>query len=87
MGGLQAAQVPDAEIDKITHTNAMRIFDYDPFSVLRLTSTCQPSRPLRAQATAAGVDTSLVSHGAPPPPDTPIRIIDLAERALGKKSA
>ncbi|MEZ5206365.1 MAG: amidohydrolase family protein [Acidimicrobiales bacterium] len=83
--GLQAAQVPDAEIDKITHTNAMRIFDYDPFSVLGR-DNCTVGA-LRAQATAAGVDTSLVSHGAPPPPDTPIRIIDLAERALGKKSA
>ena len=25
--------VPDGDIDKITHLNAMRIFGYDPFSV------------------------------------------------------
>ena len=53
--------VPDAEIDKITHLNAMRHFQYDPFSVRpREKSTVGA---LRAEAT--DVDTSLVSraHG------------------------
>src|SRR5205085_7303181 len=29
---LQAAAVPDDEVTKITHENAMRIFSYDPFA-------------------------------------------------------
>ena len=50
--------VPDAEIDKITHLNAMRHFQYDPFSV-RPREKCTVGA-LRAEAT--DVDTSLVSR-------------------------
>jgi len=69
--------IPDDEVDAITHRNAMRIFQYDPFSV-RPRERCTVGA-LRAEA--AGVDVSLRSRGvAHEPPSTPIRIIDLAER-------
>ncbi len=58
------ADVPDAEIDKITHANAMRIFRYDPFAV-RPRERCTVEA-LRAEAT--DVDTSLRARrpkGAP----------------------
>jgi len=49
------AGVPDSEVDKITHQNAMRIFSYDPFAV-RPREQCTVAA-LRAQA--ADVDVSL----------------------------
>ena len=52
------ADVPDEDIDKITHLNAMRHFQYDPFSV-RPREKCTVGA-LRAEA--ADVDTSLVSR-------------------------
>jgi predicted TIM-barrel fold metal-dependent hydrolase len=71
------ADVPDDEVDKITHLNAMRIFQYDPFSV-RSREQCTVGA-LRAEAT--GVDVSEKSAGVKfEPPSEPIRIIDLAER-------
>ncbi len=54
------ADVPDDEIDKITHLNAMRIFAYDPFSIRpRERSTVEA---LRAEAT--DVDLSLMTRSA-----------------------
>jgi predicted TIM-barrel fold metal-dependent hydrolase len=54
MGGL-----PDADINKITHENAMRIFRYDPFRYIpRAEAT---AGALRAQAT--DVDLALRSNG------------------------
>ena len=53
------ADVPDAEIDKITYQNAMRIFQYDPFSVIPK-EQCTVGA-LRARA--GDWDVSLVSHG------------------------
>jgi len=50
--------VPDADIDKITHLNAMKHFQYDPFSV-RPREQCTVAA-LRAEA--ADVDVSLVSR-------------------------
>jgi predicted TIM-barrel fold metal-dependent hydrolase len=52
--------VPDDEIDKITHRNAMRHFRYDPFAH-RPREQCTVEA-LRAQA--ADVDVTLKSHGA-----------------------
>ena len=53
------AGVPDEEINKITHLNAMRNFSYDPFAhIPREQATV---RALRAQAT--DVITTPVSHG------------------------
>jgi hypothetical protein len=52
------SDVPDDEIDKITHLNAMRHFRYDPFAV-RPRERCTVGA-LRREA--GGVDTSLVSY-------------------------
>ena len=54
LGGL-----PDADINRITHLNAMRNFTYDPFAHLPREQATVGA--LRAQAT--DVDTALVSHG------------------------
>jgi Amidohydrolase len=54
------ADVPDDEIDKITHLNAMRIFAYDPFSI-RPRQRCTVEA-LRAEAT--DVDLSLMTRSA-----------------------
>jgi predicted TIM-barrel fold metal-dependent hydrolase len=80
---LQAVKVSEADIAKLTHRNAMELFSFDPFAV-RPPEQCTVGA-LRRRASDAGVDTSVVSHGAPPPPDQPIRIIDLAERTATKK--
>jgi hypothetical protein len=70
--------VPDDEVDKMTHLNAMRIFQFDPFSV-RPRESCTVGA-LRAEA--ADVDVSEKSAGVKfERPSEPIRIIDLAERA------
>jgi predicted TIM-barrel fold metal-dependent hydrolase len=51
--------LPDEEIDKITHLNAMRNFSYDPFEhIPREQATVGALR-----ARAADVDTSLVRYG------------------------
>jgi hypothetical protein len=57
--------VPDDEVNKITHQNAMRLFHYDPFAHRpRERSTVEALR-----AEAADVDTSIRprrSSGQPP---------------------
>jgi len=53
--------VPDSDIDKITHGNAMRIFGYDPIS-LRGLERCSVGG-LRREAAAHGVDTSIRARG------------------------
>jgi len=81
---LQASAVSDADVAKITHENAMRIFSFDPFAV-RPPEQCTVGA-LRAEAAAASVDVSIKSHGTPPTrPTSPIRIIDLAERVTKKR--
>ena len=54
LGGL-----PEADINRITHLNAMRNFTYDPFAHIPREQATVGA--LRAQAT--DVDTALVSHG------------------------
>ncbi len=66
------AEVDDDEIDKITHANAMRLFQYDPFSV-RPRERCTVGA-LRAEA--ADVDTRPVSRVKGPRDDKP-KIVDL----------
>lgn len=71
----------DSEINAVTHENAMRNFGFDPFSARGKADSTVGA--LRAEA--SDVDVSLVSSGkAHARPDTPIRIIDLAERAATK---
>ncbi|MDB5428912.1 MAG: amidohydrolase 2 [Caulobacter sp.] len=51
--------VPKAEVDLMTHLNAMRDFSFDPFTVLGR-ENCTVGA-LRAQAKAKGVDTTPIS--------------------------
>ncbi len=76
--------IPDEEVDAITHLNAMRLFRYDPFaSIPREQATVGALRGL-----ATDVDVSERSSGkVVSRPDTPVRIVDLAERAAPKKTA
>ena len=53
------ADVPDAEIDKMTHLNAMRVYQFDPFSI-RPRERCTVGA-LRAEG--ADVDVSIRSLG------------------------
>ena len=57
--------VPDAEINQMTHENAMRHFRYDPFRHVPKDQATVGT--LRAQA--ADVDLSLKSHGGLAPSD------------------
>jgi hypothetical protein len=74
--------VPAEEVHAITHRNAMRLFRYEPFSVIP-EADCTVGA-LRAQA--VDVDTVARPSGRTiERPDSPIRIIDLAERVAAKK--
>jgi predicted TIM-barrel fold metal-dependent hydrolase len=57
---MQAADCTDAEIDKISHLNAMRLFQYDPFTTLGGKDSCTVGA-LRAKA--EGWDVSVVARG------------------------
>jgi predicted TIM-barrel fold metal-dependent hydrolase len=74
------AGVPDDEVRKITHENAMRIFRYDPFAhVPREQATVGA---LRALATDVDVSERAVTGAAPrSPSEPPITILTLAEAA------
>jgi hypothetical protein len=52
--------VPDDEVDKMTHANAMRLFNYDPFTVLGGRENCTVAA-LRRQA--EGWDVSIKAQG------------------------
>jgi hypothetical protein len=60
MKQMQAASCTDAEIDKISYQNAMRLFQYDPFTTLGGKQNCTVGA-LRAQA--EGWDVSVVARG------------------------
>jgi predicted TIM-barrel fold metal-dependent hydrolase len=76
--------VPDAEVDALTHGNAMRLFRFDPFAV-RPREACTVGA---LRAGAVGVDTSPHSSGKPVVrPETPVRIVDLAARAGASSGA
>jgi predicted TIM-barrel fold metal-dependent hydrolase len=69
----------DAEIDKVTHLNAMRIFDYDPFTVLGGRENCTVGA-LRAQAADVDVREKAVTHTPPrDPSEPPITILSIME--------
>ncbi|PPE72099.1 amidohydrolase, partial [Solimonas fluminis] len=55
----------DAQIDKVTHGNAMRFFNFDPFKHHRREDLTVGA--LRARAKADGVDTTPVSSGGAKP--------------------
>jgi hypothetical protein len=72
------AGVPDDEINKITHENAIRHFQFDPFAV-RPRSQCTVGA-LRAES--PDVDVAPRSSGRPVvKPDKPITIMSIAEKA------
>ena len=73
------AGVPDAEVNKITHQNAMRIFSYDPFAA-RPKERCTVAA-LRAEA--ADVDVSLRPRKGGARPKTTFAA-DLAKMAGGR---
>lgn len=78
------AGIPDDEIRAITYQNAMRLFHYDPFAHLPIEESTVAA--LRKQA--IGVDTSPVPSGKEiVRPDSPVRIIDLAARAVPKSAS
>jgi hypothetical protein len=56
--------LPDSQIDKITHENALRFFDYDAFGKLGGRENCTVGA-LRAMA--ANVDVTPQSFGGPAP--------------------
>ena len=67
--------MPDDEINKITHLNAMRNFQFDPFAH-RPREQCTVGA-LRAEAT--DVDITVRSSGIPvEPAERPVRIADIA---------
>jgi hypothetical protein len=73
------ADVPDADVNKISHENAMRLFHYDPFSH-RPREKCTVSA-LRAEAT--DVDTSLF---APKPNAARKKVMAADLQKIGGKS-
>jgi len=75
--------VSDADINAMTHRNAMRFFQYDPFSVLdRADCTVAALR-----STATDVDTAARSSGKiVVRPSTPVTIMDLAAASSPTKS-
>jgi predicted TIM-barrel fold metal-dependent hydrolase len=78
MKALQAADIPDDEINAITHENAMREFSYDPFAH-RPKEQCTVAA-LRAEA--ADVDISEHSSGKEiVPPEKPVTIMDIINAA------
>jgi len=68
------------DIEAITHRNAMREFQFDPFSHRPLEQSTVGA--LRAEAT--GVDTQVRSSGqGRPAPDEPVTLLALMEKAQG----
>jgi hypothetical protein len=75
------AGMTDAEIDKVTHLNAMRVFDYDPLTILGGRDKCTVGA-LRAQSPDVDVREVAITHTPPRDPDQPpITIMTLMEAA------
>ena len=72
--------VPDDEVRKITHENAMRHFQYDPFVDIPK-EECRVAA-LRAQATDVDVTPRSQRGGVPPSPDTgrPVTTADIQQQ-------
>ena len=77
--------VPDDEINKITHENAMRLFSYDPF--VHLPKDQCTVGALRALATDVDVREKAVTGAQPrDPSEPPITVMTLAAASTAKKS-
>jgi predicted TIM-barrel fold metal-dependent hydrolase len=78
------AGLSDAEINKITHENAIKLFSYDPFAHIPK-EQCTVGA-LRAQATDVDVSEKAVTGAQPrDPSEPPITIMSIVEMATGKK--
>jgi hypothetical protein len=76
--------VPEPEIHQLTHRNALRLLDFDPFSVLR-ESECTVGA-LRARAKHVDLDLITTGRGAAPvEPGTlrPVTIADVQRQLAG----
>jgi len=60
-----ARHLTDEQIDKVTHKNAMRLYNFTPFK--KHTREQLTVGALRAKARAAGIDTTLISTGGAAP--------------------
>jgi predicted TIM-barrel fold metal-dependent hydrolase len=69
------AKVPDNEIDMITHQNALRVYNWDPFTTLGR-ENCTVGA-LRAKA--VNVDLTPITGGGKPPADEAGRIVTAAD--------
>src|SRR3954453_3877232 len=79
------AGIPDDEINKITHENAIRLFRYDPFAV-RPKEKCTVGA-LRAEATDVDVSERAVTGALPrDPSEPPITIMTIVAAAGGGSS-
>jgi len=79
MEEFDATDLTDAEIDAMTHENAMRFFRYDPFAI-RPRERCTVGA-LRAEAVGWDVDphsTAVVEHEQR---SGPVKIVDLTPTA------
>ncbi len=78
------AGIPDDEVDRITHLNAMRIFHFDAFSV-RPKEECTVGA-LRAQAKDVDVSERAVTGALPRDPSAPpITVMTLAAASTAKR--
>ena len=68
-----------ANLNRITHLNAMRVFDYDPFTVLGGRDKCTVGA-LRAQASDVDVSEKAITNTPPrDPSEPPITILSIME--------
>ena len=79
MLGTELVGVPDDEVNKITHVNAMRIFRFDPFGLGRANLH---RRPLRAEAIGWDVEIRDLDTPWEPPPTPMTQQVKL--EALGR---
>ena len=78
------AGIPDAEINKITHENAIKLFSYDPFT--HIPKEACTVGALRAQATDVDTSEKAVTGAQPrDPSEPPITILSIVEMATGGK--
>jgi hypothetical protein len=78
--------IPDADVDRITHLNAMRVFQYDPFAV-RPREQCTVGA-LRASAADVDVSERAVTGAKPRDPgEPPITIMSIVAAATAASPA
>lgn len=71
----------DQEIDEVTHLNAMRASDHDPFSILGGRDACTVGAR-RARAADVDVSEKAVTHTPPRDPRRVLRLCSCRGRAV-----